>query len=65
MEPNDDASVGDQGPVNREAIQQEQLGLRMVKSEDLLQGDREVLLMHRGQVYRLRETRNGKLILGK
>lgn len=38
---------------------------RVLKSEDLLRGDKEVLIVHRGEVYRLRETRNGKLLLGK
>lgn len=38
---------------------------RVVESTDLLQSEREVLIRHRGEVYRLRETRNGKLILGK
>ena len=34
-------------------------------SEDLLQGQREVLIEHGDEVYRLRCTRNGKLILHK
>lgn len=38
---------------------------RIVKSEDLLRGDREVLVLHHGELYRLRETRSGKLILTK
>ena len=33
--------------------------------ESLGQGSREVLIEHHGQIYRLRETRNGKLILNK
>ncbi|MFZ7095853.1 hemin uptake protein HemP [Luteimonas dalianensis] len=31
----------------------------------LLQGRREVLIRHAGECYRLRHTRNGKLILTK
>ncbi|MCG6154563.1 hemin uptake protein HemP [Rubinisphaera margarita] len=31
----------------------------------LSQGSREVIIEHEGQVYRLRLTRNGKLILNK
>ncbi|NLG59024.1 MAG: hemin uptake protein HemP [Gammaproteobacteria bacterium] len=31
----------------------------------LLQGQREVLIRHGGECYRLRHTRNGKLILTK
>jgi hemin uptake protein HemP len=38
---------------------------RMVKSSDLLGGDREVLIEHNGGVYSLRQTSNGKLILTK
>ena len=38
---------------------------RVLKSEDILRGDKEVLIVHHGEIYRLRETRNGKLILGK
>ena len=35
------------------------------QSSDLLQGQREALIVHGGEVYRLRCTRNGKLILQK
>ncbi len=38
---------------------------RIVTSDELLAGEKEVLISHHGEVYRLRETRNGKLILGK
>lgn len=38
---------------------------RAVTSEDLFQGHREVLIVHAGETYRLRLTRNGKLILNK
>lgn len=38
---------------------------RAVSSEDLFQGGREVLIVHAGETYRLRLTRNGKLILNK
>ena len=34
-------------------------------SEDLLRGLREIVIRHHGEVYRLRVTRNGKLILNK
>ncbi len=40
-------------------------GLRIVKSEELLGGGRELLIVHNGQVYRLLRTRNDKLILQK
>ena len=38
---------------------------RMVNSGDLLAGKRELLIHHRGDIYRLLLTRNGKLILQK
>lgn len=38
---------------------------RRLDSIDLLGGDREVLIVHRGQVYRLRVTKADKLILTK
>lgn len=36
-----------------------------VAFEELAQGRKEVLIEHHGQVYRLRATRNGGLILNK
>lgn len=39
--------------------------LRRLKVSDLLAGEREVILEHDGQDYRLRITANGKLILTK
>lgn len=38
---------------------------RVVASEDLLRGEQELLIVHEGQLYRLRRTRNNKLILHK
>jgi hemin uptake protein HemP len=38
---------------------------RTWRSEELLQAQDEVLIVHGEQVYRLRQTRNGKLILCK
>jgi len=38
---------------------------RRMASESLLAGDSEVELVHAGQVYRLRRTSTGKLILTK
>ncbi|HEY3964193.1 MAG TPA: hemin uptake protein HemP [Planctomycetaceae bacterium] len=36
-----------------------------LRSEELLRGGREILIQHANDVYRLRITRNGKLILTK
>ncbi|MBS7456048.1 hemin uptake protein HemP [Coralloluteibacterium stylophorae] len=46
-------------PVDLDAIDRE------LDSGLLLKGSREVLIRHAGQVYRLRHTRNDKLILTK
>ena len=40
-------------------------GRRVVRSEELMRGAREVAIRHDGQEYRLQVTRNGKLILVK
>lgn len=38
---------------------------RTIRSEELLQGAREIFIEHEGEIYRLRLTQNGKLILQK
>ena len=38
---------------------------RRIRSEDLFQKAQEVIIEHEGEIYRLRITRNGKLILTK
>ena len=37
----------------------------VLRSSDLLQGRKEVVLEHEGEQYRLRLTRNGRLVLYK
>lgn len=37
----------------------------IVKSEELLRGGQEIIITHQGETYRLRITRNNKLILTK
>jgi hemin uptake protein HemP len=39
--------------------------MRVITAEELLQGHREMIILHAGQVYRLMRTRNDKLILQK
>lgn len=39
--------------------------LREVSSQDLMQGEREIVIRHAGEAYRLSVTRAGKLILRK
>ena len=46
-------SAGDDAPV------------RVLQSDDIFQGGREVRIEHEDSVYRLRLTRKGKLILHK
>ena len=41
------------------------ISLRIIRSEDLLCGQTEILIRHGSEVYRLRVTRAGKLILTK
>ena len=36
-----------------------------VRSGELLKGQRQVVILHEGQEYRLQVTKNGKLILTK
>ena len=42
-----------------------ELAKREVRSEDLFEGERVVLIRHAGSVYTLRRTSHGKLILTK
>jgi hemin uptake protein HemP len=57
------------GDVQRQPVQQATAGLsaapRTLRSEDILQGAREVLIQHGLETYRLRVTKAGKLILNK
>ncbi len=39
--------------------------MRVITADELLQGHREMIILHAGQVYRLMRTRNDKLILQK
>lgn len=38
---------------------------RQISSRALLDGAKEILIQHADQIYRLRETRSGKLIMHK
>ncbi|MCC5859618.1 MAG: hemin uptake protein HemP [Ectothiorhodospiraceae bacterium] len=40
-------------------------GKHTIRSADLLQGEREIIILHGNMPYRLRLTRQGKLILTK
>lgn len=41
------------------------VGQPPLDSQQLLQGRRELQILHQGQIYRLQQTRQGKLILIK
>ncbi len=51
-----------QGPLQPERLAEEP---RVVNSSDLFDGRSEIRVKHRGDEYRLRITRQGKLILTK
>lgn len=46
-------------------LQTRHAATRQIRSEELMQGCREVVILHNDQRYRLVVTRNGKLILQK
>ena len=52
-------------PLNDGAAKPPSRPLRTIPSTDLLQGDREVVILHQGEHYRLRLTRNDRLVLYK
>nr|WP_246431369.1 hemin uptake protein HemP [Paenochrobactrum gallinarii] len=47
------------------AAQAEELNLKTYGSSELFEGAKEVVIKHAGSVYRLKITRQGKLILNK
>ena len=51
-------------PIREESLRSPST-LREVNSSNLLQGETEILIRHGDEVYRLRLTKNGKLILQK
>lgn len=53
------------GPTQAAAGWDSERPAAVLDSRALLRGDREVLIRHAGQTYRLRHTRNDKLILTK
>lgn len=46
-------------------VQRRPVAPRTVASEALLRGAREIQISHRGTIYRLLETRAGKLLLNR
>lgn len=60
-----DPAEPDTPPTGSEANASAEHSPPAINSADLLQGHRELLIHHEGEVYRLRLTRTGKLILNK
>ena len=54
--------TGDTEPTSRRRSER---SVTVISSEDLLGGRPEVMIEHNGDLYRLRHTRQGKLILTK
>ena len=54
-----------QAKLNVEQTLGEQIASKIVRFKDLTRCGDEVWIEHRGQLYRLRETRQGKLIMTK
>jgi hemin uptake protein HemP len=57
MEPQNIQPVTENDPAQPET--------RSVSSQELLQGESEILIVHLGEVYHLRQTRRGGLLLYK
>ena len=63
MQSENQATPGDndQKPVSSDSLP----AVRILQSEELLAGEKESLILHGDEAYRLRCTRSGKLILQK
>ncbi|HEY2839842.1 MAG TPA: hemin uptake protein HemP [Pirellulales bacterium] len=59
-----DSKESGTGPVPPQ-VAAERVEIDVLRSTDLFSGRREVCIEHAGQLYRLRITRSGKLILQK
>ena len=57
---NEPSTPGDVNPPQPECS-----CIRSIPSEELLQGARQILIIHHGETYRLMVTRNDKLLLQK
>jgi len=52
-------------PTQKQTAVERPARVKHVSSQDLLQDQKELIIVHNEQEYRLRATRNGKLILTK
>jgi hemin uptake protein HemP len=55
----------DEAPIAREAPAAARAGVARIASAELFRGRREIVIVHRGQEYRLHITKADKLILTK
>ena len=63
---NRSASAGeDKAAADRQSQSSASAGPKVWKSEEIFGNEVEVFIAHEDQLYRLRQTRNGKLILCK
>lgn len=65
QEPKDEAQDGAGETLSAGIAERRAAELRVLTSEALFQGAREIIIRHSGEDYRLRLTRVGKLILNK
>ena len=56
---------GERGRMGGDAAERRLAGAPVIDSAQLLANRKEVQIRHAGEVYRLRVTKNGKLILNK
>ena len=55
----------EESPEDISSKEDANIRMRVVRSEDILSGNSEILIRHGNEIYRLRLTRAGKLILTK
>lgn len=55
----------EESPEDISSREDANIRMRVVRSEDILSGNSEILIRHGNEIYRLRLTRAGKLILTK
>lgn len=57
-----DSADAPKGPVSPAALPHE---VRVIEAAELFRGGKEIAILHEGSIYRMKITRQGKLILNK
>ena len=57
--------ANEEGRVGADLRKRSEKSVTVLSSEELLDGRAEIMIEHNGDLYRLRHTRQGKLILTK